>query len=76
MMTSIIKKFQRLLLLLWEKHVYIEKHRSRCLISFKNVKILIFFNQSDKIIAPKLGDYGNKNRYIIYRKATFREESY
>ena len=45
--------------------------------SFKDVfKILIFFNWSNKIIAHKLGDYVNKNKFIIYRKAIFREESY
>ena len=76
MMTLIIRKFQRLLLLMWEKNVYIERHRSICSISFKNVKIPIFFNQSSKTIAPKLGDYVNKNRYIVYRKASFREKSY
>ena len=76
MMTLIIRKFQRLLLLLWEKNVYIERHRSTCSISFKNVKILIFFNQSGKTIAPKLGDYDSKNRCIIYKKTTFREKSY
>ena len=65
-----------MLSLLWDKHVYIERHRSVCSISFKNVKILIFFNQSGKTIAPKLGDYGNKNRYIVYRKAIFRGKSY
>lgn len=43
--------------------MFVEKHRSICSISFKDVfKILIFFNWSDKIIAPELGDYVNKNK--------------
>lgn len=67
-----------LIITMWEKHMFVEKNIGLHVqhILRMSIKMQMFSNVQIKITSPKLWNYGNKNRFIISRITTFREESY